>query len=75
MASTTTVRAHSRRKPEKPVDPLQPEISRRLSEIRAKAEADAKVNDFRESEDWKRGPNALVLIAVKLKVLAARLVQ
>jgi len=44
-------------------------------EIRAKAEADAKVNDFRESEDWKRGPNALLLIAGKLKVLAARLVQ
>lgn len=45
------------------------------AEIRAKAEADAKVNDFRDSEDWKRGDNVLLLITGKLKVLAARLVQ
>lgn len=44
-------------------------------EIREQAEADRAVNEYRESEDWKRGPNALLLIAGKLKVLAARLVQ
>jgi len=44
------------------------------SEI-AKAHADKVVNEFRDEEAWKKGPNALMLIAGKLKVLAARLVQ
>lgn len=44
-------------------------------EIREQAEADRAVNEYREPEDWKRGPNALLLIAGKLKVLAARLVN
>lgn len=44
-------------------------------EIREQAEADRAVNEYRDDVDWKRGPNALLLIAGKLKVLAARLVQ
>lgn len=50
-------------------------LARLQREIREQAEADRAVNEYRESEDWKRGPNALLLIAGKLKVLAARLVQ
>ena len=49
--------------------------SRLQREIREQAEADRAVNEYRNSEDWKRGPNALLLIAGKLKVLAARLVN
>ena len=44
------------------------------SEI-AKAHADKAVNEFRDEEAWKKGPNALMLIAGRLKILAARLVQ
>lgn len=44
-------------------------------EIREQAEADRAVNSFRDDVNWKHGPNALLLIAGKLKVLAARLVQ
>lgn len=44
-------------------------------EIREQAEADRAVNEYRDDVDWKRGPNALLVIAGKLKVLAARLVQ
>ena len=44
------------------------------SEI-AKAHADKVVNEFRDEEAWKKGPNALMLIAGRLKILAARLVQ
>lgn len=54
---------------------LDATTARLQREIREQAEADRAVNEYRDSEDWKRGPNALLLIAGKLKVLAARLVQ
>lgn len=68
-----TVKAHERKKPSKP-----PEYISKHEQLRAelaKANADKAVNEFRDEEDWKRGPNAILLIAGKLKVLAARLVS
>lgn len=50
-------------------------LSKLQREIRAQANADKAVNELRDEEDWKRGPNAILLIAGKLKVLAARLVS
>jgi len=50
-------------------------LSKLQREIRDQAMADKAVNDYRDEEAWKKGPNALMLIAGKLKVLAARLVQ
>lgn len=46
-----------------------------LREETARAEADKRVNEFRDEAAWKPGPNALLLIAGRLKVLAARLVS
>lgn len=69
----THVRAHERKKPSKP-----PEYISKHEQLRAelaKAHADKAVNDYRDQEGWERGPNALMLIAGRLKVLAARLVQ
>ena len=53
---------------------IQATCERLRSEI-AKAHADKVVNEFRDEEAWKKGPNALMLIAGRLKILAARLVQ
>lgn len=72
MTSTTTVRAHTRRKPEKTVDPFQAEISRRLAQIREQAEADRAVNSFRAEIRYQPGTSALLLIAGRLKVLALK---
>ncbi len=70
MTSTTTVRAHTRRKPSKPPEYI--DIHQRL---RAEVAAMGRVNEFREAINYQPGQSALLLIAGKLKVLAARLVQ
>lgn len=70
MTSTTTVRAHTRRKPSKP-----PEYIETHQRLRAEVAAMGRVNEFRDQIGYQSGPNALLLIAGKLKVLAARLVQ
>lgn len=72
MTRTTTVRSHSRRVPDKPADPFQPEISRRIAEIRAKANADKAVNELRQEIGYQTGTNMLLLIAGRLKVLALK---
>lgn len=47
-------------------------LSKLQREIRDQAHADKAVNDYRDQEGWERGPNALMLIAGKLKVLALK---
>ena len=66
------VKSHTRRKPEKPADPFQAEISRRLAQIREQAEADRAVNSFRDEIGYQPGTSALLLIAGRLKVLALK---
>jgi hypothetical protein len=41
-------------------------------EIRAKAEADARANQFRDDIGYQSGTSALLLIAGRLKVLALK---
>lgn len=78
---TPSAERHLQRKPHarpstlKQLEKQDETTSRLQREIRAKANADKAVNEFRDDADWKRGPNALLLIAGKLKVLAARLVS
>ena len=66
----THVRAHERTKPSKP-----PEYISKHEQLRAEVAAMGQVNEFRDEEAWKKGPNALMLIAGRLKILAAKLVQ
>jgi len=72
MTKTVSVQAYTRRKAEKKPDPLQPLISKRLEEIRAKANADKRVNEFRQSMGYAPGTNALTVIVGALRVLSLR---
>lgn len=73
MTKTVSVQAYTRRKAEKKPDPLQPLISKRLEQIRAKANADKRVNEFRDEIGYRNGSrpvDVLMVIASKLKRLA-----
>lgn len=67
MTSTTPVRAHTRRKPEKPAVYIETH-----AKLRAEVEAMRRVNKLRDEIEYEPGTSALLLIAGRLKVLALK---
>ena len=54
------VRSHTRKRPQKPADPFQTLISQKMEERRAKANADGRVNEYRDSIDYVSWPRRVL---------------
>lgn len=56
----------------RPADPFAPEISARLEQMRAKANADKTVNEFRKAIGYNPAESELTVIVGALKVLSIK---